>query len=162
MAEPEPASWHFVLGGKATGPVPAAALVHLALRGALDQGTLVWSPGMGEWAPLGGVPALAQALAGAGAAEDPGACMHAQTAGLPPAARTGHHRTPPLPAPHPAAAKRARMDAAANAPSPEVAHEIAAWAEALDAASRLALFERALFRHLADAIQARSACVWCG
>lgn len=50
--------WHFVLDGKKTGPVTAAALKELARSGKLSQTGLIWKEGMPQWIPASRVKGL--------------------------------------------------------------------------------------------------------
>lgn len=61
--------------------------------------------------------------------------------------------------PSPAASKRQRLDAdgGPEPPSPRLQGEVAAWVEALDEASRVDLFEKALFSLLKEVIRGRPA-----
>ncbi|HEY8505821.1 MAG TPA: SPFH domain-containing protein, partial [Gemmataceae bacterium] len=58
---PGGAQFHVALGGKAAGPFDMAALAGHVRQGALTRETLVWRPGMANWAAAGSVPEL-QAL----------------------------------------------------------------------------------------------------
>lgn len=56
-----------------------------------------------------------------------------------------------------AASKRHRLEGSAEPPPPDIAAEIPGWVQALDGPSSVALFERALFHHLEDALRGRPA-----
>jgi len=56
---PLPVTFHVAEGGQAVGPFDFAALAARIASGQLLARTLVWSPGMGSWAPAATVPALA-------------------------------------------------------------------------------------------------------
>ncbi len=48
--------FHVALDGKQAGPFDAAKLTELAAAGSLTAGTLVWKPGMANWAKAADVP----------------------------------------------------------------------------------------------------------
>ncbi|MCX7889256.1 MAG: SPFH domain-containing protein [Rhodobacteraceae bacterium] len=50
--------WHVARGGQATGPHAEADLAALIASGEVKRDTLVWSPGMADWAPAGDVADL--------------------------------------------------------------------------------------------------------
>lgn len=52
---PATVSFHVAVDGKAAGPFGGPQLADLAKSGKLDQSTLVWKPGMANWAPAGQV-----------------------------------------------------------------------------------------------------------
>jgi membrane protease subunit (stomatin/prohibitin family) len=56
---PGAASYFVALGGQQTGPFDMQSLSAQAASGKLTAQTLVWTQGMGQWAPAGQVPALA-------------------------------------------------------------------------------------------------------
>jgi len=55
---PPPREWHLVEAGRAVGPLGWEALAAAVRAGRLARETLVWSPGMEDWAPAGRVEAL--------------------------------------------------------------------------------------------------------
>ncbi|MDO4437234.1 MAG: DUF4339 domain-containing protein [Coriobacteriaceae bacterium] len=66
---PQP-MYHVAVNGVATGPFDMAALAQMAAAGQLTRGSLVWKPGMSEWASAGSVADLAALFAGG--TSDPG------------------------------------------------------------------------------------------
>lgn len=52
------AEWHYVLAGKARGPVRRSDLLQELSRGYITKQTLVWNPNMKGWLELGKVPEL--------------------------------------------------------------------------------------------------------
>jgi membrane protease subunit (stomatin/prohibitin family) len=59
---PGGAVWHVALNGQQQGPFAPQQLAEGIAKGQITRDTLVWTPGMGEWAPAGQVPQLASAL----------------------------------------------------------------------------------------------------
>jgi membrane protease subunit (stomatin/prohibitin family) len=61
MAPPPPPAgvWHVAEGGQSLGPFAVEHLAQAARQGRLRPDSLVWCPGMGDWAPASGVAALA-------------------------------------------------------------------------------------------------------
>ncbi|HKV12341.1 MAG TPA: GYF domain-containing protein, partial [Thermoanaerobaculia bacterium] len=57
--------WYMVIGGHQVGPVSADEIAANLKNGSIDAGTLVYTQGMENWAPLSSVPRFA---AGGGAA----------------------------------------------------------------------------------------------
>ncbi|HVO17681.1 MAG TPA: GYF domain-containing protein [Anaeromyxobacter sp.] len=64
-AAPEPAAteWYVAIGQAQVGPLPLAEVRRKWEAGDVGPDSLVWRPGMGDWAPLTGVPDLAAYLA---------------------------------------------------------------------------------------------------
>jgi hypothetical protein len=56
---PGTVAWHVVVNGQQQGPFPAQQIAEGIAKGQIGRDTLVWSAGMGEWAPAGQVPQLA-------------------------------------------------------------------------------------------------------
>lgn len=50
--------WHYVWQNQQVGPVPETELRQYFAEGRLPLETLVWSPGMAQWAPAGQIPAF--------------------------------------------------------------------------------------------------------
>jgi membrane protease subunit (stomatin/prohibitin family) len=57
--EGDPAAWHVAESGRASGPFTLAQLGQALSSGRLTRESMVWSPGMTAWAPVGQVPRLA-------------------------------------------------------------------------------------------------------
>ena len=56
---PSAALWHVAVNGQQQGPFTAQQLAEGIAKGQIAHDTLVWSPGMGDWAAAGQVPQLA-------------------------------------------------------------------------------------------------------
>lgn len=54
--------WHFAVGEEQRGPVDLTTLAGLAEEGVVTPDTLVWRPGLPDWAPAGDLPELADVL----------------------------------------------------------------------------------------------------
>jgi membrane protease subunit (stomatin/prohibitin family) len=52
-------AWHVVVNGQQQGPFTAQQVAEGVAKGQIGRDTLVWSTGMGEWAPAAQVPQLA-------------------------------------------------------------------------------------------------------
>ncbi len=62
-ASPETAGrWFYVHEGRRKGPVDNAQLVELILGGEIPEDTLIWRPGLEEWAPAGLVEEIKREL----------------------------------------------------------------------------------------------------
>ncbi|MEM8487912.1 MAG: SPFH domain-containing protein [Bacteroidota bacterium] len=59
---PNAAVFHVALDGKQAGPFDTAKLSELAAAGSLTAGTLVWKPGMANWAKAADVPEVSALL----------------------------------------------------------------------------------------------------
>jgi len=57
--EADPAAWHVAEAGRTSGPFTLAQLGQAVSAGRLTRESVVWSPGMTAWAPIGQVPHLA-------------------------------------------------------------------------------------------------------
>jgi membrane protease subunit (stomatin/prohibitin family) len=57
--EADPAVWHVAEGGRSAGPFTIAQLQQATAAGQVTSASLVWSPGLAAWTPLGQVPRLA-------------------------------------------------------------------------------------------------------
>lgn len=55
-------NWHYCRNGKQIGPIALDDLKQMISRGELDDGTLVWQPGMSEWTKLRKRPELVSSL----------------------------------------------------------------------------------------------------
>ena len=60
---PGAAAWHVAINGQQQGPFTAQQLSDGIAKGQIARDTLVWTTGMGEWAPAGQVPQIASAFA---------------------------------------------------------------------------------------------------
>jgi hypothetical protein len=59
---PQAVAFHVAIEGKPAGPFDLTALEGKVREGALTRSTLVWKPGMANWAAAGAVPELAKVL----------------------------------------------------------------------------------------------------
>ena len=55
---PPPLEWHYLDAGERVGPVGREALRRAVREGRLRADTLVWTPGMADWRPAGGLGGL--------------------------------------------------------------------------------------------------------
>lgn len=55
--------WHYIRAGQQVGPVSAAEIRNLILRGQVSHGDMVWRDGMANWQPAGEVVDLRSAFA---------------------------------------------------------------------------------------------------
>jgi len=68
---PLPVEYHVAVGGQAAGPYALYVLASMAGSGTLTRDTLVWKPGMLDWARAGDVPELSQLFGGTGGTTPP-------------------------------------------------------------------------------------------
>jgi hypothetical protein len=55
---PPPVEWHYLEGGESVGPVGRETLRRAVREGRLRADTLMWTPGMADWRPAGGLRGL--------------------------------------------------------------------------------------------------------
>lgn len=68
-----PSQWHVAAGGNAAGPYSLLQLAEEAASGRITSSTLVWAPGMAQWAPASSVADIASLLGSSPPPLPPGA-----------------------------------------------------------------------------------------
>lgn len=68
---PLPVEYHVAVGGQAAGPYALYVLASMAGAGTLTRDSLVWKPGMPDWARAGDVPELSRLFGGTGGTTPP-------------------------------------------------------------------------------------------
>jgi len=59
MTDTAASGWYYVVNGERVGPASLDELRALVVEGALADDSLVWTPGMSDWATVGQIPVLA-------------------------------------------------------------------------------------------------------
>lgn len=112
--------WYVAIGGAPVGPIALAELVAKARDGLVNDKSLAWREGLGEWQPVGDLPELVDAIGPA--------LQHApppRSAAFPPAPPTAVPGRPApavvAPSPEPSVAPRS-ASAAAAPPKKDIGH----------------------------------------